>query len=265
MDDFLRLEAKLAKLRQRERSPGEKRLIRGTPERLLAAVTTEIDEVILPREIGFTSQSGASFHLAVANRRLQALVATSSDFEGSQNLTGVPITDASDENLVLMRNLLLDVLKEEEAWAVSSRRQTSDGFASDIGVPNEPLLRAWKIAAAALGQADPTRLLEDFMGSLGSNAKAWIRIEGEEVKDQSGPAEIVGSLGDKAAVFLDGYFSKKDLLFQGETGPSGLVFSAASDGPAIFFVDCGTSMAFILSDGAHVATLASDWQARVVL
>ena len=51
-DEFSRLEAKLAKLRQRERGPGEARFVRGQKERLLAAVVSEVDETILPREIG---------------------------------------------------------------------------------------------------------------------------------------------------------------------------------------------------------------------
>lgn len=265
MNDFTRLQAKLAKLRQRERAPGEKRIIRGEPEHLLAAITSEIDETILPRDVGFTSEAGATFYLAIANRRLQSLVSISPKVDGAADLAGAPIADAEDENLVRIKTLLLKVLSTDKAWAISSRRQSGNGFASDVGVPAEPLMRAWNVTQSPLGQADPDSVLEEYLGTLGARASAWLLIEGEEVKGQFGTKNNVAALSDKAAIFLDSYFSKKEALFQGEEGPNGLVYSSGSDGPAVFFVDCKASMAFVLTDASQAPTLARDWQARVVL
>ena len=55
MSDFARLEDKLTKLRSRERVPGETRKLRGQgSDALLAALVTEIDETILPRQLTLT-------------------------------------------------------------------------------------------------------------------------------------------------------------------------------------------------------------------
>lgn len=264
MDDFSRLEAKLAKLRQRASAPGESRTIRGTPERLLAAVVSQIDETILPRELGFT-QGDTSIFIAVANRRLQALAAASALRDAAAGLVGKAIADAEDPALGQLRDVLIGLLAAGDVWTISSRRQSGDGFPSDIGVPSGPLARAWQIAASGAGRENPDAELADYLKSLGARATAWLLIEGEEVKDQSGPEDIVAGLSNKAALFLDGYFSKKDMLFQGETGPSGLVFAGDIDGAAVLFVECETSMAFVMTNAADVATLARDWQARVVL
>lgn len=262
MDDFSRLEAKLAKLRQRAKAAGEHRVIRGEPDRLLAAVVTEVDETILPREIRFASAE-ASFSIAVANRRLQALMSVFPDRDATAGLVGKAITDVEDAALFDLRNLLAALLSKAGEWKIASQRQSGDGFPSDIGVPSGPLARAWEIAPVGESRANPGAALEAFLGALDARASAWLLIEGEEVKKQSGSEALVADLGNQAAVFLDGYFSKKDLLFQGETGPSGLVFAGGANGDAVLFLDCETSMAFVLSKSQDVATLAQEWQARV--
>jgi hypothetical protein len=262
MDDFSRLEATLAKLRQRARAPGEHRIIRGEPERLLAAVVTEIDETILPREIRFASGE-ISFSIAVANRRFQALMTVVPAQDATTRLVGKAIADVDDTALAEVRHALTALLSKGREWAIASQRQAGGGFPSDVGVPTEPLTRAWEIAPVGETRTNPGAALEDFLIALDARASAWLLIEGEEVKKQSGSESLLADLGNQAAVFLDGYFSKKDLLFQGETGPSGLVFAGGAGGEAVLFLDCESSMAFVLSKSQDVATLAQDWQARV--
>ncbi|MBT8458046.1 MAG: hypothetical protein KJN60_00065 [Boseongicola sp.] len=264
MDDFARLEAKLAKLRQRAAAPGEGRAIRGKPEQLLSAIVTEIDETILPRELRFEADN-ASFALAVANRRLQALISVAPAQDGSDALAGKALSDAEDEALETVHSTLMGLLATATVWSISSHRQPEGGFPSDVGVPSGPLARAWKTTPSGEGRANPEAALVDYLGSLGDEATAWLHIEGEEVKNQSGPEDLVAGLGNQAAVFLDGYFSKKDMLFQGEAGPSGLVFVGGAEANAVLFLDCGGSMAFVLSSGSEIATLAQNWQARVAL
>ena len=84
--DFARLKAKLAKLAQRERTAGEARRLKGgNAGELIAALVTEIDETILPRRLTLTSE-GRALHLAVANRRLQAMLSPAPDVEGALDL-----------------------------------------------------------------------------------------------------------------------------------------------------------------------------------
>ena len=264
MNDFARLEAKLAKLRQRAIGPGEARTIRGKPEQLLAAVVSEIDETILSRELRFSSEE-SSFVIAVANRRLQALISADPDQGNSRALAGNALTDAEDEALPKVMEVLTGLLSTSSLWEISSRRQSGSGFPSDVGVPSGPLARAWQLKPSGEGRSNPEATLADYLGSIDKDVTAWLLIEGEEVKNQSGPEAVVAGLGNQAAVFLDGYFSKKETLFQGETGPSGLVFAGNADADAVLFLDCGNSMAFVMSNARGVATLAQDWQARVAL
>jgi len=264
MDDFSRLESKLAKLRQRGKAPGESRSIRGEPDRLLAAIVSEIDETILPRNIRFAS-GDASFSIAVANRRLQALTSVVPAQGAEEGLVGKAIANEEDPALLQIRETVAGMLSKGGVWKIASQRQSGDGFPSDIGVPSGPLARAWEIVPAGESRANPGAALEEFLEELNGSASAWLLIEGEEVKGKSGSEDVVSGLGNQAALFLDGYFSKKDLLFQGETGPSGLVFAAEGDGDAVLFLDCDASMAFVLSKAGDVATLAQQWQARVAL
>ena len=257
-DEFSRLEAKLAKLRQRERGPGEARFIRGQNERLLAAVVSEVDETILPREIGFSAPNGASFFVAVANRRLQSLVSHEGSTDSFANVEGASLKDVEDPNLATLKDALLSAFDESDTWTVTSRRQSAGPYPSDIGVPSGQLAKAWAVSSSGIG-ANPKDRMMTFLEGLGEKAPAWLAIEGEEVTKQGGEAAAVAKLSEHAGLFLDGYFSKKDMLFQGEAGPNALVF-LSGDG-AVLFLDCGDAMAYVKAEAKTAVTLANEWQA----
>lgn len=262
MDDFTRLEQKLAKLRQRERAPGEKRIIRGAPEKLLAGILAEVDETILPRRVSFAAADGPVLHFAVANRRLQALLAPTPATEGAAQLADKALKDAEDPNLAALKDAILATLKSVDALTISTTRQSEAGFPSDIGVPVAQVARAWNISEAAEDEATPEAALTKFIDSLGDRVQAWLRIDGEEVADQGGDAALLGTIGEHAAVFLDGYFAKRDQLYQGETGPAALVLNADGGVPSLVFLDCGSALAFLAVAADASADVARDWQAR---
>ncbi len=262
MDDFTRLEQKLAKLRQRERAPGEKRIIRGTPEKLLAGILAEVDEIILPRRVSFALANGPALQFAVANRRLQALLAPTPATEGAAQLADKALKDAEDPNLAALKVVILATLKSADALTITSRRQTDAGFPSDIGVPVQQLARAWNVTEAVDDEVTAEAMLEYFIAGLGDRVLAWLRIDGEEVADQGGDAALLGTIGEHAAVFLDGYFAKRDQLYQGETGPAALVLNADGDAPSLVFLDCGTALAFLAVPAELSAGVLVEWQAR---
>src|SRR6056297_2589604 len=165
MDDFSRLESKLAKLRQRGKAPGESRSIRGEPDRLLAAIVSEIDETILPRNIRFAS-GDASFSIAVANRRLQALTSVVPAQGAEEGLVGKAIANEEDPALLQIRETVAGMLSKGGVWKIASQRQSGDGFPSDVGVPSGPLARAWEIAPVGESRANPGAALEAFLGAL---------------------------------------------------------------------------------------------------
>ena len=259
LDDFTRLEQKLAKLRQRDRAPGDVRTLRGGSDKLLSAILSEIDETILPRRVSFAVDDGETFHLAVGNRRLQALVAPAPKVEGAEKIFDVELKSADDDAVVRLKAVIEAVIGKGEALVVSTARFKDYSPPSDVGVPVDQLGKAWGIGDGKGPTDAKSGGLEGFIDSLSGRSEGWLRINGEEVAGQDGPDEIIADLVEGAAVFLDGYFSKRPDIEDRPGAPIGLVFSAA-DGASVVFVDAGDSMVFVRAELKHVFSIARDWQ-----
>ena len=260
MSEFARLEEKLAKLRQRERAAGEGRTLRGSgADALLAAIVTEIDETILPRRLSFTLPSGA-VHLAVANRRLQALLGPAPDGI-PDTLVGQKLPDVEEPAVSELGDALKSLLEGAGSVGVAATRLT-ENFGSDIGVPAEQLPRVWSVAESTV--KSPAEILEAFLNGLDTTSAAWLRIEGEEVKGQGGPDTVVSGLGEHAAVFLDGYFSKFETAFRDPAFACGTLISPADSGErGLFFVEIEALSAIISAPPAELLGIATNWQRLV--
>ena len=260
MSDFSRLEDKLAKLRQRERAPGEARKLRGADaDGLLAAIVAEIDETILPRHLSFALDENSAIHISVANRRLQALLSPAPKGIDAA-LVDQELPDADDPKVLALGVGLRKVLGEADSLTVSGTRPKSL-FASDIGVPTTQLTRVWGISTDEAATIDPAELLGKYLTTITAEVNAWLRIEGEAVTDQGGDSDAVADLGEKAALFLDGYFSKFDTAFPEPSDSCGTVISPASDkAAALFFIEYGELSALISAKPDKVLALASRWQ-----
>ncbi len=262
--DFQRLNALLAKLSARERTPGEGRKLKGDgAETLLAGLVVEIDETILPRRL--TLNAGRHvIHLAVANRRLQALLSPLPEVEGAAALEGKNLPDAEVPEVATLREVLLRAFANLGSVGVSSRRLDVT-FNSDIGVPANLLGRAWGVAEVVPQAAlPPDELMTSFLSGLADRGAAWLRINGEEVTDQGGAEDRVAALGEQAAIFLDGYFAKFDSLFPADAVACGTVIGPrGSGGESMFFVEIGEESAFVAASLAEIFVIAQHWQALV--
>lgn len=267
MSDFARLLDKLAKLRQRERVAGEGRRLRGaTPEALVAAVVAEIDETILPRRLTFQVEGGVDVHLAVANRRLQALMSPVPELKGveADKLADHPLADAEDPGVSQTKEVLLATFAEAVSVTIQSARPAGDGYPSDIGVPANILARAWGLSETVEEALSPDQLVSRFLGELGDDAIAWLRIEGESVTDQGGDASVIEELGDHAAVFLDGYFGRFESLFPNDEGALATMIGPMSEtGTAVIFVEAGEVTAFVSAKADRAPELIGAWQKLV--
>lgn len=259
MSDFARLEEKLTKLRQKVRAPGEARKLRGADAGArLAALVTEIDETILPRRLSFTTAAG-DVHLAVANRRLQALLSPA-PAAIAVDLVDHPLADSEDPKLPQLGAALTSVLDGPEAPQISAVR-LKVLFGSDIGVPASQLARVWSVGDA--GEMRPEDILDRFLAALPPDDIAWLRIAGEEVVAQGGPADAVEDLGAQAAVFLDGYFSRFDTAFR-EPAQACATLVASDDASAgIFYVEIGDLSAIFAAPLAQLLEIAGAWQRLV--
>lgn len=265
MSDFARLENKLAKLRQRERAPGEGRKLRGaTADALIVAIVGEIDETILPRRLSFALESGGTLHLAAANRKLQAVMSPAPTGL-SAKLCDKMLGDVDDPAVGKIAAGLRKILAEGGTLTLSSVRPPSL-FASDIGIQTSQLRKAWQIEEheSAPAQQDPAEILSGFLGSLSDEVVAWLRIEGEAVTDQGGDLTAATELGETAAVFLDGYFSKFEEAFpEPSLACATLIAPAEKGASALFFVEIGDCSAIIAAKTKHAVALAARWQGLV--
>lgn len=264
MSDFARLEDKLAKLRQRERIAGEGRRLRGSSaDALLAAVVTEIDETILPRRLSFTVENGETVHLAVANRRLQALASPAPKLKGvaAAKLADRPLSDAEDEGVEEVKKVLLAAFADAPTVSIQSARPTTGGFSSDVGVPSNILARAWGLAERGEDEAGPEEILSRFLTQAGDDVIAWLRIQGEDVTDQGGDKAVVEALGDQAAMFLDGYFAKLESLYPEESFALATVIApVGANGQGLLFLEIGEMSAFLAIRPERAPELAIAWQ-----
>ena len=260
MSEFARLEEKLAKLRQRERAVGEGRVLRGSgADALLAAVVTEIDETILPRRLSLTVPAG-TVHLAVANRRLQALL-DPAPASMPAALVGKALPDVEEPAVAELGEALKALFADAETIQVAAMR-LQEAFGSDIGVPAEQLPRVWSVAEPTARTA--TEVLETFLAGLQATDVAWLRIEGEEVTGQGGPADVVTALGEQAALFLDGYFSKFETAFREPAYACGTLISPGDGGDcALFFVEIEALSAIVSAPPASILAIATTWQRLV--
>ena len=260
MSEFARLEEKLAKLRQRERAPGEGRKLRGAgADALLAAMVTEIDETILPRRLTFETRNG-QVHLAVANRRLQALLPPAPAALPA-SLVGHALPDVEDPALAELGQALKVLLAEADVLGVSATRLT-ENFGSDIGVPAEHLPRVWTVEESAA--ASPRDIMDRFLSGLDTKTAAWLRIEGEEVVAQGGAGPAVEGLGEQAAIFLDSYFGKFEVAFREPSLACGTLISPGDGGSSgLLFVEIENLSAIVTAPPASLLGIATSWQRLV--
>lgn len=263
MSDFARLEKVLEKLRRRERAPGEGRKLSGADGATrLSSMVTEIDETILPRRLSFDLGEAGGLHLAVANRRLQAVLAPVPNGV-SKALEDKKLTDAQDPEVAELGAALGDVLGVSETVSISTTRQKSP-FPSDVGIPAPQLARIWGAKATDPADSDPGAVLSGFLESSTEHMSAWLRIEGESVTGQGGGEAEVQDLGELAANFLDSYFSRFDIAFPEPAFACGTLISPGGEGRgALFFVEIGNVSAIILAPSDGITGLAVKWQSMV--
>ena len=236
VNDIDRLKDMIAKLRGRERAPGEPRRLRGDDANaLLGALLQEADETILPRKLWFIMDGREPLILAVANRRLQGVLAPTpaalSDFEKK------PLKDPEADWVTALKAALLDHFEGGGSVKLRSERLGDDDLGSDAGVAVPRLIRAWGLEPSKPVQATPGDQLAGFLKAIADEAEATLRIEAEDVVEQTGGAEHLARLEETAALFLDAYLNRKDALFGDAATPRGVALGGT--GPGLFFATAG--------------------------
>lgn len=267
MSDFERLESKLAKLARKERPAGGARRLTGRePETLLARIVAEIDEVILPRALVFAAPGQDALRLAVANRRLQALLAPLPPAMTDGGLpTGHAIIAGDEDMLGRLKASVLKWLDGIEALDVTAERiGEGETLPAESGVPVTALARSWAIAEAELngGRPDPEESLSAFLAEAGDSASAWLRIDGDTVAAQGGDPGRVSEASETFAEFLDTFLQRRDRLTGAGDDPVCMAVEAG-DGMMIL-ADHGASKALLLAGRDGASAILSAWQRAAV-
>ncbi|WP_160765438.1 hypothetical protein [Kangsaoukella pontilimi] len=258
MNDFARLEQKIGKLRDRERAPGDGRALRAADgPGLLAALLQEIDEIILPRRVTLTLANGTSINLAVSNRRLQGVLAPAPD--ALSKVAGVALKGAEDDAAAGIKAGLAKLFEGGGSVGLIATRLGDDDLGSDAGVSASLLARAWSIDLGPAGPADPGEVITRFLGEIGNAASCWLKIEGEDIVEQSGGEADLAQLADTAAFFLDAYLNKRDSLVGHGRGAK--LVTLESESRALIFVDGEGHSAFVTAPAGGLARIVSLWQA----
>lgn len=264
MNDFTRLQEKLTKLRERERSAGEARIMRAADaDNLLSRIVTEFDETILPRRVSFTAND-QSLSFAVANRKLQAVLPPLPDDLVSTfgDLSGQAIADADAPELDRMRELITKCLSGKGGVSVRTGRLTGHDFSAETGVLASILARKWEISLEpAEGGVDPEAVMSDFLAAAGNMALAYFKVVDEEVSESGGEEDQLTRLTNHAAELLDAYLQKRELLFPGSPDVRCLVLQSANgDTPAVVLADHGASYAFLSVSADNLGAALQAWQ-----
>ena len=260
MDDFSRLKQKLAKLGKEGRAGSAARVLRGEGEELLAGILTEFDEVILPRKLSFRSGGSVRLEFAVANRRLQSLLALEPAVGIDEGLFGAEFKDASDPKLALIKAAVLAALDGVHEMMVTATRQQAGAFASDVGIPVDQMAKVWALDAVLDGAAPGEFELGSFLKSVEGQSKGWLLVEGEDGIGHGGDVAVVAELGEKVAIFLDGYLAKRSELTKSDHGARLYTFTSEDGSKSMVFVDAGDQMAFVETAGNAAFDVATSWQ-----
>ena len=257
MSEFERLKDMIAKLRAKgQQGAGGRGLSGADAAGRLAALLQEVNETILPRRLILRWDDGDGIQLAVANRRLQGVLAPSAGALGA--LAGQPLSDPEEAVTQKVRDALLDLLDKAEGAQIQSVHLGQDDLGSDAGLSAEALLREWGLADRANGGTGKSDALPAFLAAMSKSAIAWLSVEGEDVADQHGDEADIARLGESAAYLLDAYLNGKDALFGGDTGPCAFAVSSADQG--VFFADTGTHTVFVLTAPDRLVEAATAWR-----
>ncbi len=257
MNDIDRLKDMIAKLRERERAPGDARSLKGEDApALLGAILREADETILPRRLWFLKEGHAPLCLAVANRRIQGILeptpSTLSDYAAK------PLKDPDEDWVKALKDALLAHFAGGGVVTLRAEKLGTADMGSDAGIAAAGLIRSWGLENSAPVDAAPGDRLARFLKSISGEVEAWLRIEGEDMVEQAGEGDALARLEETAALFLDAYLNRREALF----GPVGTPRAVAlgGDGPGILFADAEGHSAFVLARPGKLATVADAWR-----
>ena len=257
MNDVDRLKDMIAKLRERERAPGDPRSLRGGDARaLLGAILQEADETILSRRLWFLKEGRAPLALGVANRRVQGVLGPAP--AGLKDFENKPLKDPDEDWVVSLKDGLLVHLGDGGSLAIRSERLEADDMGSDAGIAATSLIRAWGLEPSASVGATPGDRLAAFLKSIGGEAEAWLRIEGEDMVEQAGEGDALTRLEETAAQFLDAYLNRREALFGAADTPRCVAVGGAGSG--LFFADAEGHSAFVLTRPGGLSGAADAWR-----
>lgn len=199
--DLHRIERKLTRLAA---APGpamaEGRLVASGPG-LLAALLNELDETVLARRLGFTTDTGQRLYCDVYGRRLLALrpplPASAAGVPGAEALIDTPLGALDDDGMARLRALFEAFLAGASRLYAISADLPEERNPAVLGTAASTLAAAWELTLDAEPPAGPP--LDLFQSAVAPLALAWLRVADRTADKWGGAPDGVARLTRFAA------------------------------------------------------------------
>ncbi len=220
---------------------------------LAVAITSEIDETVLPRKLSFRSDGGSVLVVEAGHRRLrrflppcpEALMPWGHLFEAPRLDAGA---DLGAAGAVLARHFGEDA----QAWVKSEPLPSGSG-GGQTGLSAAGLREAWSAAGDKLSgdTLDPAEAVDEFLDGVARRASQWVVLGDGVVEAQSDGAEALGSEAPSAWASVQGT--------SGATVPLCVILGRPDGGSLVLAGDAERAIVAQVPSG-DASDLAGLWQ-----
>ncbi|MCR8725020.1 hypothetical protein [Frigidibacter sp. ROC022] len=258
--DLHRIERKLTRLAS---APGpimaEGRLV-GSGTGLLAALLNEIDETVLARRLGFTTDTGLRLFCDVYGRRLLALRPPVPEgvetLPGAETLIDKPLGALDAQGMAQLRTIFETVLNGATRLFASSSELPGGRNPAVLGTAASTLAAAWDLTLDAAPPAGPP--LELFHSAAAPLALAWLQVSDKTADKWGGAQDGVARLTRFAAE------TRANLLAPDPdptAGPRFTVLSRQGDSGNLIIAQDGPTALVLLVPAERLPQITDAWRA----
>lgn len=251
MSDKSTIEQKLVKLASVEMVGPARKLGDDTGSGRMAAILSEIDNIVLPRLLVIETPSGGALRCEIANRRLLSIA--------SDGGPPPPQLDADLEGVAqAVADYIITVLSENGQAIGRVLPLAREVGPMDVGTAARALAVAWGIALEPGAADDPYVVVGQFLENHAGQIAAWYihQYGAEEAAGGDDPAAV---FGDKSPQVVLSAIDSPAIAAPGE--PVLVVTSPTDDSEtALLLGRLGTLSFAIRAPKPEATTLLDDWQ-----
>lgn len=263
MKDTRRLAARIRKLATSENTTPEGREVApGSDGTSLAAILREIDETVLPRQLTF-HRGEASLVVSAGNRRLISVDAADGPAASGtrDGVLGRSLTQPDVALLGRLRDALISALPGDAPIFVRTARPPDGAGDFAAGTTAAALASAWGVDLGSISEdAAPPAAIDDFLGTVPSQSRAWLRLDAGSVAGQGGDEAAAARL----RAFADSAdMAELDMVPDAKGSRFIAIGRAPDDGDCLVFVSDKAEAALLMISAEALDTVKANWRKAV--